>query len=237
MQIQASGDVATPGAIELSEKARLSDAALAAHVQADAYMVGAAWLRPSLQVEQQRQKAGLLFDLDSVRRQALKDGQDELATLSQSLGAWLQAMPVTGRQVALLDPRAVEVTPMENRPVAEGDTLYYPTRPATIQVVGAVAQRCELPFVALRDARDYLKACPTLVVADADSIFVIQPDGRVFRQNVALWNRSAPMPLAPGAVIYVPIGEHRLHGVAPGLNNELAAFLATQPIAIPESAR
>lgn len=237
MQVQVRGNAATPGVIELSAKARLGDAALAAGVREDAYMLGAAWLRPSLRVEQQKQKAGLLFDLDSVRRQALKDEYDELAELSRSLAAWLQAMPATGRQVALLDPRAVEVTPTENHPVAEGDALYYPTRPTTIQIVGAVVQRCKLPFVALRDARDYLKACPALGVADTDSIFVIQPDGRVFRQGVALWNRSAPMPLAPGAVIYVPISERRLHGVAHDLNSELTAFLATQPIAVPESAR
>ena len=232
--VTVKGAVGAPGARQLPQHARLSDAALAAGTRADAYMLGAAWLRPSLLVEQQRLKAGLLFDLDTVRRQAIRQDRVELAELSASLGAWLQTLPATGRQVALLDGRAVEVNPAENRPVADGDTLYYPQRPATIRVVGAVSQPCELPLVALQDARQYLKACPRSHGAEADWIFVVQPDGRVFEQGVGLWNPSKPLPLAAGAVIYVPLSESKVGGIAPNLNRELAAFLATQPLAEPE---
>lgn len=236
-QVELGGDVDAPGPMQLPAKARLSDAALAAHVRTDAYMAGAAWLRPSLKLEQQRAKAGLLFDLDSVKRQALKDGHDDLAQLAAGLATWLNAMPVTGRQVALLDPRAVEVNATENHLVGEGDALYYPRRPSTIRVVGAVAQSCELPLVALQDARQYLAGCAPSPQADADWLYVIQPDGRIYRQGIALWNRSAPMSLAPGAFLYVPISERQVHGVAPDLNHELSAFLATQLLADPEAHR
>ncbi|WP_201314163.1 capsule biosynthesis GfcC family protein [Dyella sp. EPa41] len=236
-QVELRGAVDTPGAIQLPHKARLSDAALAAHVQTDAYMAGAAWLRPSLVVEQQRAKAGLLFDLDSLRKQALKDERDELAQLAGDLSRWLGAMPATGRQVALLDPRAVEVNAPENRLIGEGDTLYYPRRPSTIHVAGAVAQACDLPLVAMQDARKYLGGCVLSPLADADWLYVIQPDGRVFRQGIGLWNRSAPMSLAPGATLYVPIREHLVRGTAPDLNNELSAFLATQLLTEPEAHR
>lgn len=228
-QVEVKGAVNAPGLRQLSQHARLSDAALAAGVQMDAYRLGAAWLRPALLIGQQRLRAGLLFDIESVHLSALKEGQSELAELSASLGAWLQTLPATGRQAALLDPRAVEVTPAANRPVAEGDVLYYPRRPTSIRVVGAVKQSCELPLVALRDARLYLEACPASRLADPDRIFVVQPDGRVFEQGIGLWNRSHPMPLAPGAVVFVPLNESSVRGVAPDLNAELAAFLATQP--------
>lgn len=234
-QVELRGEVDAAGPVQLPVKAHLSDAALAAHVRTDAYIAAAAWLRPSLMLEQQRAKAGLLFDLDSVKRQALKDERDDLAQLAIKLSTWLNAMPVTGRQVALLDPRAVEVNAPENRLVSEGDALYYPRRPTTIRVVGAVMQSCELPLAALQDARKYLADCTLSPQADPDWLYVIQPDGRVIRQGVALWNRSAPMSLAPGAVLYVPIIERHVAGVAPDLNNELSAFLATQLLADPEA--
>jgi hypothetical protein len=226
-----------PGVISLSERGRLSDAALAARPRTDAYVLGAAWLRPSLLAEQQRLKAGLLFDLEAMHRDALEHGRADLASLSATLGAWVRTLPVTGRQVALLDPRSVEASPADNRPVAQGDALYYPRRPMTIRLVGALTRPCELPFVALQDARQYLASCTRSRSADADWIFVIQPDVRVFKQGVGLWNRTPPLPLAPGGTIYVPLRAGSVRGIAPDLNSELAAFLGTQPIAEAEDSQ
>lgn len=233
-QIEVRGAVNAPGVRQLQGHAHLSDAGLAAGLRTDAYTLGAAWLRPSLVVQQQRLRTGLLFDVDSVHRDALKQDHMELAELSASLGQWLRTLPVTGRQVALLDPRVAEVKPAENLSVADGDALYYPHRPTTVRVVGAVQHACELPLMALQGALQYLKSCPGSQLADADWVFVIQPDGHVFRQGVALWNRGNPVSLAPGAVIYVPLSERSVQAIAPDLNRELADFLATQPIAEPE---
>lgn len=237
VDVQITGAVTTPGLKQLAGHARLSNAALASPLRADAYVLGASWQRASLQIEQLRLKTGLLFDLENARRQASRDNLSALVDSITSLQEWLKPMPVTGRQVALLDPRSVEVNAAENRPVADGDTLYYPARPSTIRVVGAVAQACELPLVPLQDARDYLDVCKPSRVADVDWIFVIQPDGRVAKQGVGLWNPGHEMPLAPGAVIYVPLRETGRHAVSPELNQELAAFLATQPISATEGHR
>jgi len=87
-----------------------------------------------------------------------------------------------------------------------------------------------LPFVPMRDARDYLADCPSEGVADNDTYYVIQADGSISRQGRALWNRSAPLALAPGAVIYVPLKVSLTHDVDPDLDRELAEFLATQVI-------
>lgn len=229
VQVQASGAVAHAGNHELHGPARLSDAALAAQPLPQAYLLGAAWLRPGLLATQQRLKAGVLFDLASLQRHARTDGRQELATVTGAMAKWITALPVTGRHSpALLDPRAVEVNAPENHPLAAGDQLYYPLRPATIRVVGAVQQACTLPLVPLQDARLYLASCASSDVADLDSIHVIEPDGRVFVQGVALWNRSAPRALAPGAVIYVPLRESAVRAVDATLNENVAAFLATQ---------
>ncbi|SFK49461.1 capsule biosynthesis GfcC family protein [Rhodanobacter glycinis] len=230
VQVRVEGAVDHPGVLNLKDSARLSDAALAAQVRPDAYMLGAAWLRPSLQSEQQRQKAGVLFDLDSLHLQALQRGDAALAEEVGRLRNRIAALPVTGRMPALLDPRPVEANAAANLPLQPGDRLFYPLRPTTIRVVGAVQQPCTLPLQAMQDARSYLAACPYSRRADHDWIYVIEPDGRVFRQGVALWNRSLPLSLAQGAVIYVPLPARAAQHVDATLNHDVAAFLATQTL-------
>ena len=59
--------------------------------------------------------------------------------------------------------------------------------------------------------------------------FVVQPDGTVFEQGVALWNRDKPLPLAPGAWLYVPFDRRAIAGAADAdFNRDVATFLATQ---------
>jgi hypothetical protein len=234
MQVQVAGAVTTAGTAMLKDHARFSDAALAARPLPSAYMLGAALLRPGLLESQQRLKAGVLFDLTSLQQRAVSKDRQELATLAGNLLDWIRPMPVTGRQPALLDPRAVEVNTPENHPLADGDRLYYPLRPDTIRVVGAVRQACSLPLVPLQDARLYLASCPTASHASSDTVYVIEPDGRVFVQAVALWNRTTPLVLAPGALIYVPLSTRTIKAVDPSLNDDLAAFLATQLLPGPE---
>jgi hypothetical protein len=174
-------------------------------------------------------KAGVLFDLASLQQRALAGDDQALAASSAALRSWIGSLPVTGRQApALLDPRAVEVNAPENHLLAAGDELHYPLRPDGIRVVGAVQQACTLPLVPLQDARLYLASCALSDAADRDSLYVIEPDGRVFVQGVALWNRSEAQALAPGAVIYVPLRERAARKVDATLNSDIAAFLATQ---------
>ncbi|WP_242113086.1 capsule biosynthesis GfcC family protein [Luteimonas aquatica] len=230
VRVMAEGEVDAPGEHLLENRARLDDAALAAKARPHAYLAGAAWLRPALIPQQTRLKAGLLFDLELLARLAGGQGNDRLVALATGLAAQLRAMPVTGRQVALLDGRVLEVAAAANLPVADGDRLVYPARPRTVRVVGAVERECALPHVALRDARLYLPDCALAPDADVDTIQVIQPDGRVFEQGIALWNRGPPVPLAPGAVLYVPLRARLIDPVDPVFNREMAEFLATQPL-------
>jgi hypothetical protein len=228
VELQTAGAVSRAGTQILDSGARLGDAALAAKPLPQAYLLGAAWMRPALKESQTRLKAGVLFDLAALQQGASRGNHRELKMLADGMTIWIGSMPITGRQTALLDPRAVEATPSENRPVADGDFLYYPLRPHTIRIVGAVQQRCALAFVPLQDARLYLNGCPITRDTDLDRIYVIQPDGRVFVQGIALWNRDPPMPLAPGAVIYVPLSTTLIAAIDPSMNRDLVNFLATQ---------
>lgn len=228
IEVRVEGAVSQPGTLQLKDAARISDAALAAKVQPDAYMLGAAWLRPSRIKQQTRDKAGVLYDLDALHRDALLNGNAGLAQTVSHMRQWVSGLPITGREPALLDPRVVEATAAANWPLDAGDTLFYPAHPTTVRVVGALPHTCTLPFEPMQDARHYLALCPPARDADKDWAWVIQPDGRAFKLGVALWNLSNPLPVAPGATIYLPVREHLADKIDPDLNRDLAAFLATQ---------
>lgn len=237
MQVQAAGEVSQAGVLRLDGAPRLSDLVKAAKVRNDAYVLGAAWLRPSARPQQVRLKAGLLYELGSIGASARSDGRSVLADMAMRMRSWIAALPVTGRKpMSTLEPHALQVDRADNRSLREGDILYYPPRPTAVHVVGALVQDCELPHVGLRDARDYLSDCRLSPLADPDLLYVIEPDGKVFEQGIALWNRSPPMPVAPGAVLYVPLSQKLARIAATDtFNRDLAAFLATQPL--PESDR
>lgn len=229
-RVEARGAVDRTGVAIYAAGARLSDVVNTAHVLPGAYTLGAAWLQPSLHTDQLRLRAGIVYELGAIRRKALADANDALAEGGASFQRFIAALPVTGRRpLSVLDPARLAVSSADDRPIHDGDTLVYPTRPATIRIVGAVQRDCTLPHAALRDARRYLADCPASGAADRDAIFVIQPDGAVFEQKVALWNRDEPRPVAPGAWIYVPFDRRAVAGAAEDdFNADVAAFLATQ---------
>lgn len=225
--VTVQGDALKPGQVLLADKTRLSDVLRAAQVNAESYWFGATWQHQPLVPEQRRLKAGVIFDLQSLRNEALAQQQLERAELASSLLHTVESLPVTGRRIAILDPVRVEVERKHNAYVSAGDRLIYPQRPTTVHVVGAVKQDCELPHQPLQDAREYLQLCPEHNEADNDYLWVIQPDGHVYKRGIALWNRDEGFFPAPGARLYVPI---KTSGTTPQLNQELAQFLATQPL-------
>lgn len=226
-----SGEVRNPGPIPLAPEARLLDVITASQPDAQGYWLGAAWLRQPLLAQQARLKAGVLFDLQTLQRAALAAGREGRALAAARLYQQVQALPVTGRQRAMLDPVAVEVGFAPNPLVSEGDRLVYPSRPHSVRVVGAVAAACTLAFQALQRPLDYLHACPALAEADRDYLWLIQPDGHVTRLGIAAWNREEGTPPAPGSTLLVPIRSDDLDPPTPELNQQLAEFLATQPLA------
>lgn len=229
--VQVSGRVAHAGSQPLPDGARLADAAIAAQVSPDAYVLGAAWLRVRLREPQARLKAGVLYELGVLEAQARLDDDASLTELAARLQRQLRALPVTGRQPgALLDPRPLEISD-QNHLLGDGDRIVYPSRPADIRVTGAVRADCVLPHVPLQAARRYLRECAPAPDADPGWLYIIQPDGTVQRQGIAAWNRDPPMSLAPGAVLYVPILERALPPpVRADTNADIAQFLATQPL-------
>jgi len=65
--VTVSGDVRSPGPIDVKPGARLMDVIRGAQPNAESYWLGAAWLHRSLEDQQARLKAGVLFDLKPSR--------------------------------------------------------------------------------------------------------------------------------------------------------------------------
>lgn len=240
VQVHVSGQVSHPGTQTLPAGSRLSDAVFKAGILPDAYPPGAAWLHMPLRKTQLRWKAGLLYEVGLLRGQARLDDQPTLATLAARLERHWRSLPVTGRQrLQLLDPRPLQVS-SQNHLLADGDRIVYPARPTTVRVLGAVVRPCALAFVPMQAARHYRSRCPLAAAADPDWLYIIQPDGRVMRRGIALWNRHGVQTLAPGAIVYVPLNPRVLpDSVRDTLNKDAARFLSTQvlPVASAEPHR
>lgn len=226
--VTVTGDVANPGPVELPKGGRLLDVINEAVPNAEGYWLAGVLLRQSLLEEQARLKAGVLFDLDVLQRMALLYDMPSRVALAQRLTEQVRQMPVTGRQIADLDPVAVEVGFARNIRLDDGDRLIYPKRIDEVEVLGAVAAPCHLPYLPLQEAREYLQGCSILSDAEADYLWLIQPNGVSRRVGIAHWNReSGHMPVA-GSKILVPVKNDDLDPPLPELNQQLAELIATQ---------
>ena len=226
--VTVTGDVANPGPVELPAGGRLLDVINEAVPNAEGYWLAGVLLRQSLLEEQTRLKAGVLFDLDVLQRMALLFDMPSRVALAQRLTEQVRQMPVTGRQIADLDPVAVEVGFARNIRLDDGDRLIYPKRIDEVEVLGAVAAPCHLPYQPLQEAREYLQGCSILSDAEADYLWLIQPNGVSRRVGIAHWNReSGHMPVA-GSKILVPVKNDDLDPPLPELNQQLAELIATQ---------
>ncbi|MNP30642.1 hypothetical protein D3C76_1237230 [compost metagenome] len=199
-----------------------------AQPNAESYWLAAVLLRQSLVEQQARLKAGVLFDLDVLQRMALLFDRPSRAALAERLSGQVRGMPVTGRQIAKLDPVAVEVGFARNIRLDDGDRLIYPLRVDEVEVLGAVAEPCRLAYLPMQEASDYLQGCTTLVDADADYLWLIQPNGESRRVGIAPWNRQSGQIPAAGSKIFVPVKTDDLDPPIPELNQQLAEFIATQ---------
>lgn len=226
--VSVSGDVRYPGLVELQPGARVLDAMRIAQPNPEGYWLAAAWLRRPLFEEQTRLKAGVLFDLKVLQRTALLLGLPSRASLASRLYEQVSHWPVTGRQVAVLDPVSVEVGFALNFRLSDGDSLIYPMRSDVVEVLGAVAEPCRVAYRAMQEARDYLQGCSPLADAEADYLWIIQPDGVTRRVGIAPWNRESGQVPAAGSKILVPVKNDDLSPPVPELNQQLAEFLATQ---------
>lgn len=229
--VSVSGDVLKPVSVAYTPGMRLLDVISQASPNPESYWLAAAWLHQPEMEKQTRLKVGVLFDLKMLQRGALLNNKEALAAAAARLYEEVNQLSVTGRKVANLDPIALEVGFARDYLLSDGDRVIYPARSRTVTVLGAVEQRCVLPYQAMQEVRDYLDNCPRLKVAESDFLWLIRPDGTFKQVAIAAWNREDGVHAVAGSTILVPLRNDNADLPTPDLNEQLAQFLATQPLA------
>ena len=202
---------------------RLSDWLLQepAALRAEADPLGLSWRVPAELPAQAAAKSALLRDL-STGAGALKADAEAMRRLAELIGT----LPATGRvRVAMADARWLQGNPDRDPVLQPGHTVVMPARPRTVTVVSARGTRCAVVHTPGRGAMAYVSTCSPSSSRRVDWVWVVQPDGRVQRSGVALWNAEAQDEPAPGAWIWAP---PRDGGWTEAFSSALAQFLATQ---------
>lgn len=225
--VTVSGDVANPGPIALPPGGRLFDVISEAVPNAEGYWLAGGLLRQSLVEEQTRLKVGVLFDLEVLQRMATLFDRPSRAALAQRIAEEVRQMPVTGRQIADLDPVAVEVGFARNIRTDDGDRLIYPKRVDEVQVLGAVTEPCHLPYQPLQEAREYGRLLDSrrcrgrLPVADPAQRRVAARRHRALESRVRAVSGGRQQDSGADK-------NDDLDPPLPELNQQLAEFIATQ---------
>ncbi len=220
--VQLEGEIVNAGVYSASPGETLrSLVERAGGLTSKAYLFGAEFTRKSTRaIEQQRMNdyADHLQHLiernaDSVTGAADGNGQNSLqsslTSANQGLVARLRQARATGRIVLNLSPESDSASDLPDMALEDGDRLVIPSRPSTIQVIGAVFN--QNAFLCSENARvgKYLRLAggPTRE-ADRQEIFVLRADGSVVHRESAdsIFASSTldNVRLYPGDTIVVP---------------------------------
>lgn len=209
-QVQAQ-TVAVPTNHVVAADQRLSAWLLSNPLPDDANLFALGWHAVAERAGQQARQAQL---------------RQSLAGRFSALAGVIADMPVTGRvPVPKADARWLQTHPAADPWLRPGDVVHVAPRSPWVTLLRVSGHTCQVAHQPGADAATYLRACG---VVAADRAWVVQPDGRLFSHGVASWNRQAQDAPAPGAWLWAPdMGE----GMEPALSEQVAAFLATQPVA------
>jgi protein involved in polysaccharide export with SLBB domain len=186
----------------------------------NAYIYAAQLTRESTRREQQKRYDEFLNELErdvndaaanlSARvtsPQQAATAQTSLASQRDLIGS-LRKVPMDGRIVLNMSPNDRGVSAVPDLTLENGDRLYVPSRPATVNVIGTVYEQAS--FIYAEDFRtgDYLKKAggPTRL-ADRSHMFIVRADGSVISRPTgpALFGKNFDsLQMYPGDTLVVP---------------------------------
>ena len=183
----------------------------------DAYLYGSSFLRESARAMQQQRLDEYITQLSTdLDRQTAITGASSTNGLSdpnalmleRNLVAQLRTLRATGRIVLEFKPGSAGLSSVPQIPLQNGDVFRVPSRPDTINVIGAVYAQNVFLYNPKRRLSDYMAlAGRPNRIADKDHAFIIRADGSVFSRERAksiLSNRFDEANIYPGDSIVVP---------------------------------
>jgi protein involved in polysaccharide export with SLBB domain len=184
------------------------------------YLYGSEFTRESTRVVQQQRIDEYVQSLElSIQRGALAQASTAVSatdissaaatsTAQKDLLTRLHQLRATGRIVLELKPESNSLDSIPDLDLQDGDQFVVPSKPATVNVVGAVYDQNTFVFGNERRVSDYLRlAGGPNRDADRKHAFIIRADGSVFSWPSAngLWgNAFLATKINPGDTLIVP---------------------------------
>lgn len=188
----------------------------------NAYVLGAFWTTQEELSRQYFEYKSIEKNLDELNANGKLD-----ANSFKGIKHNLSIMRPTGRvPVAIAESKWLEAYPQKNPYMLEGDGFQIPSRPSNLRVMSESGEVCEIPHHEGLLAKDYVKACNQVFGAWS---WVVQPNGRVQKVSLHLWNTNQQDQPAPGSWIWVPAVNSKLPEV---FNLRWAKWLANQGVSV-----
>jgi protein involved in polysaccharide export with SLBB domain len=188
----------------------------------NAYLYGAQFTRESTRREQQKRYDDFLAQLDREMTESAANLSSRIISPQQALTAQssvtsqhdlidrLRQVPIDGRIVLDLNPTSRGVNVLPDLHLENGDRLYVPSRPSTVNVIGTVFEQATFLYQEDLRVNDYLKkAGGPMRSADRSHMFIVRADGSVVSRSTAnsvLFARGFDtLPMYPGDTLVIPV--------------------------------
>ena len=118
----------------------------------------------------------------------------------------LRAIKAEGRIVLDLPGLETQIKNLPDLPLQDGDSIYIPRRPGTIDVLGSVFQQNAFVYRPQRTVNDYIQQAGGLTVnSDKSEMYIIRADGTAKSGQSSGWFSSVGgLALNPGDTVVVP---------------------------------
>ncbi|HEY1948905.1 MAG TPA: SLBB domain-containing protein [Bryobacteraceae bacterium] len=221
-QIRLEGEVNMAGVYTLLPGETLRQlVARAGGLTRNAYLYGAQFTRESTRREQQKRQEDFVNQLEREINEEASSFSSRVTSAQEALTAQtslasqrnlidrLRKTPVNGRIVLDMSPQSAGAQALPDLPLENGDRLYIPERPSTVNVVGTVFEQASFLYAEDLRTGDYLKKAggPTRS-ADKSHMFVIRADGSVVSRSsgtsVLFAKGFDSLQMYPGDTLIVP---------------------------------
>ena len=221
VQVRVEGEVAMAGTYTGLPGETLREVVTrAGGLTRNAYLYGAQFTRESTRREQQKRYDDFLDQLERQINEAASNLSTQVTSPQQAVTAQtslasqramverLRQTNLNGRVVLNVSPTDRGVQSLPDLPLENGDRLYVPSRPSTVNVIGDVFEQASFLYQDDYRTGDYLtKAGGPARSADRSHMFVIRADGSVVsrRTGAPLFAKTFDsLPMSPGDTLIVP---------------------------------
>jgi polysaccharide export outer membrane protein len=217
--VTVAGEVKQSGVFEITKGETLRDLVVRLGGPTDnGYVFATRMVRDSVRRSQQEKldEAADRFEQDfettAAERLAHATDKDNIAVINADLerqrrtAQKLREVKAEGRIVLELSGNTAQVKDLPDLPLQDGDSIYIPRKPGTVEVIGAVYQQNSTLYRPSRSVKDYLALAggPT-GGADTSEMYLIRADGTAkSNKNVGWFSGLGGATVNPGDAIVVP---------------------------------